>query len=121
MIVRNTERADDPKMLTSLGAPALELDMIVLGAGDGKRMVYTSVCRATRLSQITANPARVEPAFPQSVDDIRNSVTRHRLTLHICFGKKRLLIAAIFDENADFISRYLPAGLQSRLPVAAHL
>ena len=64
MLVRNTERADDPDVLAILGATALEDDMVELVARDGKRVVATSVRRATRFPRVMPDPARSEPALP---------------------------------------------------------
>ena len=65
MVIRKADRADDPDMLTVLGAPALEHDMVELVAGDGKCVVTASVPRTTRLPRVMADLARSVPALSQ--------------------------------------------------------
>jgi hypothetical protein len=74
MVIRKTDRADDPDMLTVLGAPALEHDMVELVAGDGERVVTASVPRATRLPRVMADLARSVPAHSKLFHHIGNRV-----------------------------------------------
>jgi hypothetical protein len=74
MVIRKAGRADDPDMLTVLGAPALEHDMVELVAGDGERVVTASVPRATRLPRVMADLARSVPAHSKLFHHIGNRV-----------------------------------------------
>jgi hypothetical protein len=65
MLARKTDRADDPDVLTVLGAPALEHHVVELIAGDGKRVVTASVPRTTRLPRAMADLARSVPSLSQ--------------------------------------------------------
>jgi hypothetical protein len=60
--------------------------MVGLVATDGKRVVAALMRRAALLPRVSAHPARVEPALPQLVHDIRNSVAHHPIASHA--GKK---------------------------------
>jgi hypothetical protein len=88
MFVRKSERAEDSNMLAILRIPALEQNMIVLVAGNGKCAIRASVGRAARLPRVGADLARIEPGFLEPDDDIGNSVAHHRVNLHIRTGKK---------------------------------
>jgi hypothetical protein len=67
MVIRKAERANDPDMLTVLGAPALEHDMIELVAGGRKRVVTASMPRTTRLPRVTADLARSVPTLSKLI------------------------------------------------------
>ncbi len=88
MVVRKTESANDRSMLAVLGGPALENDMVELVARDRKRIVATSVRRATRLPRVFADLSRRVPALPESIHDISDGVAHHDVTPHVGSGKR---------------------------------
>jgi hypothetical protein len=63
MIVRNTQRPDDARVLAILGTASREHDLVMRAAAGRERMVDASVCRAARLPLILTNLTRLVAEF----------------------------------------------------------
>jgi hypothetical protein len=94
VIVGKADAADHSKKRAVVGAPALELDLTELVAGDQERMVGASVRGAARLPGVRADLARVHFTLAQSAHEIGNTVARHHAT-YLCPGNETASYSAI--------------------------
>jgi hypothetical protein len=86
MIVCNTQRADDLRMWAFLRAPTLEHRVVELVAGEGERVVRTSVRGAACLPRVCAHPARIKPALLEPDHKIGDAVAHHDITPTFVLG-----------------------------------
>ncbi len=117
--VRKTERADDRGMLAVLVAAALEHNVVELVAGDGERVVATSVSRAARLPRIMANPAGIEPSCNRYT--ILATASRNITSPHTPVrGSGQLLIAAMIGRigrTLEVTAKYSGYARSTRAPI----